>query len=100
MAYKWLQTNKNNNIHKNEVQNIGFGIGKSKKKKNYSNRSLKKEIGILWSRQSFGESTISDFESQSNFQVKEKKIFKSVQKQRNWTVVVRTVFWGKYNIEF
>ena len=43
---------------------------------------------------------ISDLESPSNFQVKEKKLFKSVQKQRNWTVVVRTVIWGKYNIGF
>ncbi len=45
--------NKNDNIHKNEVQNIGFGIP-----------------------------------------------IKSVQKQRNWTVVVRTVILGKYNIGF
>ena len=29
-----------------------------------------------------------------------KKVFKLVQKQRNWTVVVRTVICGKYNIEF
>ena len=28
--------------------------------------------GLLWSGQSFGESTISNFESQSKFQVKEK----------------------------
>ena len=28
---------------------------------------------LLWSRESFEESTISDFESPSNFQVKEKK---------------------------
>ena len=28
----------------------------------------------MWSRQTFGESTISDFESPSNFQVKEKNI--------------------------
>ena len=58
-------------------------------------------IGLLWSGQSFGESKISNLESQSKFQVKErKKLFKSVQKQRNWTVVVRTVIWGKYNIGF
>ena len=55
------------------------------KKKNYSNRSINKEIGVLWSRQSFGESTISDFESPSNFKSKEeKKILKSVKKQRNY----------------
>ena len=54
----------------------------------------------MWTRQSFGESTISNFESQSKFQVKEKKLFKSVQKQRNLTFVVQTVIWGKYNIEF
>ena len=53
----------------------------------YSNRSINKEIGLLWSRQSFGESTISDFESPSNFQVKEKKIFKSVKKQRNYALI-------------
>ncbi len=64
--------------------------------------------------QSFGESTtISDFESPSSFQVEEKKLFKSVQNQRNyaliknakivmfkWTFVVQTVIWGKYNIGF
>ena len=44
---------------------------------------------------------ISDLESPSNFQVKEEeKIFKSDQKQRNWTFVVQTVIWGKYNIGF
>ena len=63
----------------------------------YSNRSSNKEIGLLWFRQSFGERIISDFESLSNFQAKEEeKLFKSVQKQRNWTVLVRTVIWGKY----
>ncbi len=55
---------KNDNIHKNEVQNIGFGI-------------------------------LIEFPSQRN-----KKIFKSVQKQRNWTFVVQTAIWGKYNIGF
>ena len=57
------------------------------------------------------DNTISDFESPSNFQVKEKKLFKSVQKQRNyaliknakivmfkWTFVVQRDIWGKYNI--
>ena len=44
---------------------------------------------------------MSDLESPSNFQVKEEEnLFKSVQKQRNWTFVVQTVIWGKYNIEF
>ncbi len=56
--------NKNDNIHKNEVQNIGFGI----------------PIEFLSQRR--------------------RKIFKSVQKQRNLTFVVQTVIWGKYNIEF
>ena len=56
---------------------------------------------LLWSGQSFGESTISDFEFPSNFQVKErKKLFISVQKQRNWSFVVQTLIWGKYNIGF
>ena len=50
--------------------------------------------------QSFGESSISDFESQLNFQVKEKKLFKSKHKQGNWTFVVQTVISGKYNIGF
>ena len=31
------------------------------------------KIGLMWSRESFEESTISDLESPSNFQVKEKK---------------------------
>ena len=75
---------KNDNIHKNEVQNIGFGIPikfPSQRKKSYSNPSIKKEIGLLWPRQSFRESTISDLESPLNFQVKEKIVFKSVKKQ-------------------
>ena len=42
-------------------------------KKIYSNRSRNNKIGLLWSGQSFGESTISDLESPSNFQVREKK---------------------------
>ncbi len=37
------------------------------------------------------KSEISDLESPSNFQVKEKKIFKSVHKQGNWTFVVQRV---------
>ena len=44
--------------------------------------------GLLWSRESFEESTISDLESSSNFQVKEKKLFKSIQKQRNYALIV------------
>ena len=56
--------------------------------------------GLLWSRESFEESTISDLESPSNFQVKEKKIFKSVHKQGNWTFVVQIVIYRKYNIGF
>ena len=31
---------------------------------------------------------------------RKKNLFKSVQKQRDWTVVVRTVIFGKYNIGF
>ena len=56
---------------------IRFGIPiefPSQRKKNYSNQSRKNENGLLWSGQSFGESTISNCESQSKFQVKEKKI--------------------------
>ena len=65
--------NKNDNIHKNEVQNIGFGIPiefLSQRKKNYLNRGVVRTV-IL-------RSTISNIESQSKFQVKEKKILKSV----------------------
>ncbi len=42
-----IYKNKNDNIHKNEVQNIGFGIPiefLSQRKKNYSNRSRNNEI--------------------------------------------------------
>ena len=46
-------------------------ISKSKKE-NYSNRSINKEIGHLWSESGLRESTISDLESPSNFQVKQK----------------------------
>ncbi len=74
-----IHLNKNDNIHKNEVQNIGFGIPieflSQKRKKNYSNQSRNNEIWLLWSRQSFGESTISNLESQSKFQVKEEKSY-------------------------
>ncbi len=43
----------------------------------------KQEIGLLWPSESFeGESTILDLDSPSNFQVKEKKLLKSVKKQR------------------
>ena len=50
-------------------------ISKSKKKKKLFKSSRNNEIWPLWSWQSFGESTISDFESPSNFQVKEEKIY-------------------------
>ncbi len=43
--------------------------------------------GLLWSGQSFGESTISDSESPLNFQVKKKKLFKSDKKQRNYVLI-------------
>ena len=44
--------------------------------------------GLLWSRESFEESTISELESPSNFQVKEEeKILKSVQKQQNYPLI-------------
>ena len=55
--------------------------------------------GLLLSRESFGESTISDLESSSNFKVK-KKLFKQVHLQGNWTFVGQRVIWGKYNIGF
>ncbi len=68
--------NKNDSIHKNEVQNIGFGITikfPSQRRKKLFKSVQKNEIGLLWSRQSFGESTISNLEFQSKFEVKEKK---------------------------
>ena len=55
--------------------------------KNYSNRSINKEIWYLWSESDLRESTISDLESPSNFQVKEKKLLKSVQKQRKYALI-------------
>ena len=57
------------------------------KKKIYSNWSINKEIGLLWSRELFEESTILDLESPSNFHVKEKKLLKSVQKERNYALI-------------
>ena len=85
-----------NHCHKllwsSEVKyNIGFWIPikfPSQRRKIYSNQSRNNEIGLfLWSWQSFWESTILDFESPSNFQVKEKKLFKSVQNKRNYALI-------------
>ena len=98
-----MKINKNDNIHKNEVKNIGFGIHikfPSQRKQNYSNRSINKEIGLLWSRQSFGESTISDLNPYQIYKSKKKKNIQIRPKQRNWTFVVLTVIWRKYNIGF
>ena len=82
--------------------NIGFGIPIEfpSRRKKYSNWSINKEIGLLWSRESFEESTISDLESPSNFQIKGKKLFKTVLKQENWTFVVQTVVWGSTILDF
>ena len=63
--------------------NIGFKIPiefPSQRKKNYSYRSRikkNKEIGLMWFTESFEESTISNLESPSNFQVKEIKIIEN-----------------------
>ena len=76
-----------------------------KKQRNYARNN---EIGLMWSGQSFGKVRYRISKS------KKKKLLKSVKKQRNyalinknakivmfnWTVVVRTVIWGKYNIGF
>ena len=52
-------------------QNKEFFLLKSvKKQRNFARNN---EIGLMWSGQSFWESTISNFESPLNFQVKEKK---------------------------
>ncbi len=61
-----------------------------KKEKNYLNRSINKEIRKLnfcGPESYLRESTISDMESPSNFQVKAKKILKSVQKQRSYDLI-------------
>ncbi len=66
--------------------NIGFGIPSNfqlREKKNYSNRSINKEIGLLRFRESLGESTMLDLESPSNCQVKERKKYFNRSKQRN-----------------
>ena len=55
-----------------------------KKQRNYARNN---EIGLMWSGQSFWESTISNLESPLNFQVKEKKLLKSVEKQRNYALI-------------
>ncbi len=73
-----MNKNKNDNIHKNEVQNIGFRSPSNfqvKEEEKLFKSVHKKGNWPLGSRQSFGESTISNFESQSKFQVKEKKIY-------------------------
>ncbi len=41
----------------------------------------------MWSENDLRKSTISDLESQSNFEVKEKKLLKFVQKQRNYAYI-------------
>ncbi len=68
--------------------NIGFRITLEfpSQRKKYPNRSINKEIGHLWSESDLRESTISDLESPSNFQVK-KNLLKSVQKQRNYAYI-------------
>ena len=55
-------------------------ISKSKKKNLF--KSVQKQ-----SWQSFRESTLSDLESQSNFQVEEKKLLNSVKKQWNYALI-------------
>ena len=54
--------------------NVGFGILTefSSQEKKIVKLVHKQEIELLWSRESFEESTISDLESPSNFQIKEK----------------------------
>ncbi len=48
---------------------------------------ISEEIGPLWSVSHLRESTISELESPSNFQVKEKKLLKSAQIQRNYALI-------------
>ena len=61
-----IRKNKNDNIDKNEVQNIGFW-----RKKNIQICPETTKFDFCGP---FGESIISNLESQSKFQVKEKKI--------------------------
>ncbi len=56
-----------------------YQISKSRKKI-YSNRSRNNEIGLLWSGQSFWESTISNIETKSKFQVREEKYYSNRSK--------------------
>ena len=43
---------------------------------------ISEEFRLLWSESDLRESTISDLEYPSNFQVKKKKLLKTVQKQQ------------------
>ncbi len=58
----------------------------------------------MWSRQSFRASAIWDFESPTNFQVKEKNLFKSVKKQRNYALtknakIIIGLLWSRESFE-
>ena len=55
---------------------------------------------LLWSRESFKESIISDLDYPSNFQVKEKKLVKLVHKQEIGLLWSSESFEVKYNIGF
>ena len=75
-------------------------ISKSKKKKSIQIGQETTKLDCCGQDSHLGESTISYIESTTNFQAKEKNLFKSVQKQRNLIFVFQTVIWWKYNIEF
>ena len=74
--------------------NFEANIWISKSKKNiYSNRSINKKIGHLWSRESFEVNFNIGFGISIEFP--SKKMFKSFHKQGNWTFVFQWVISGK-----
>ena len=73
----YIYINKNDNIHENEVQNIGFGISIEfliQRKNFYSNRSRNNEIGLLWSGQYFGKVQYRILNLNQNSKSKKKKL--------------------------
>ena len=70
---KFKSVHKHGNWRKSTISDLKTPSNFRVKEKKYSNRSINKEIGLMWSIQSFGESTISDLESPSNFKVKEEE---------------------------
>ena len=70
------------------------------KGKNYSNRSINRKLDFCGSDSHLGKVQYRILNPHQISKSKKKKLFKSVEKQRNWTFVVLTVIWGKYYIGF